>query len=267
MSNELSISGAQFLVPANLAEAMKVADILSKSDLVPKDYKGKAGNVIVAIGWGAEIGLKPLQALQNIAVINGRGSVWGDAALALCVGKPDFEDIAETIEGEGDNRVARCTVKRKGRTPVTHTFSVAQAKIAKLWGNNTWANYPERMLQMRARGFALRDSFPDALRGLYITEELVDLPQEREINPVAQTANAEPEPVPAIDVDAVLAAIEAHTSSDALKADWSKWAAQCEAEKNLDAYKTIKQAVMEKATEIKAADAALAPKNENVADA
>jgi hypothetical protein len=123
------------------------------------------------------------------------------------------------------------------------------------------------MLQMRARGFALRDSFPDALRGLYITEELVDLPQEREINPVAQTANAEPEPVPAIDVDAVLAAIEAHTSSDALKADWSKWAAQCEAEKNLDAYKTIKQAVMEKATEIKAADAALAPKNENVADA
>jgi hypothetical protein len=265
MSNEIAISGAQFLVPANLAEAMKVADILAKSDLVPKDYKGKPGNVIVAIGWGAEVGLKPLQALQNIAVINGRGSVWGDAALALCMRHPDFEDITETIDGQGDARVAKCMVKRKGRTPVERTFSISQAKAANLWGNNTWKNYPERMLQMRARGFALRDSFPDALRGLYITEELVDLPVEREINPVAQTTEAEP--VPAIDVDKVLEAIEAHTSNDALKTDWGKWSAQCEAEKNLEAYKTIKQAVSEKALEIKAADSALAPKNEQATDA
>jgi hypothetical protein len=268
MSNELSISGAQFLVPANLAEAMKVAELLSKSDLVPKDYKGKPANVVVAIGWGAEVGLKPLQALQNIAVINGRGSVWGDAALALCMASASFVDCVEVIDGAGDARVARCTVTRKGREPLSRTFSVAQAKAAQLWGQNTWAKYPERMLQMRARGFALRDCFPDALRGLYLSEELVDMPAEREINPAPTTApDPTPEPVQLIDVDHCLIAVESHSSVDMLQADWKKWAARCEAEKNLDAYKTIKAAVAAQVETIKAANKALEKENEQAQDA
>jgi hypothetical protein len=32
------------------------------------------------------------------------------------------------------------------------------------------------MLQMRARGFAVRDAFPDVLRGLITTEEAADIP-------------------------------------------------------------------------------------------
>ena len=40
------------------------------------------------------------------------------------------------------------------------------------------------MLQMRARGFALRDAFADVIAGLYIKEELEDMiPEEKEINP------------------------------------------------------------------------------------
>lgn len=192
------------LVPASFHEAKEVADYLSKSDLVPKDYQGKPSNIVVAMAWGSEVGLKPLQALQNIAVINGRGSIWGDAALALCMSRPEFEDIEERIEGEGDARVAICTVKRKGRTPVTRKFSVEDAKKSGLWqtqakverrgqngstymkdNDSPWYRFPERMLQMRARGFALRDSFPDAMRGLYLAEELQgDLP-EKDITPLA----------------------------------------------------------------------------------
>jgi TusA-related sulfurtransferase len=36
------------------------------------------------------------------------------------------------------------------------------------------------MLQMRARGFALRDAFPDALQGLILAEEAHDHPREVE---------------------------------------------------------------------------------------
>lgn len=191
------------LVPNSFKEAQDISEYLAKSDLVPRDYQGKAANILVAIAWGAEVGLQPLQAVQNIAVINGRGSIWGDAALALCMSRPDFEDIVEKLDGEDDSRVATCTIKRKGRSPVTRTFSVADAKKAGLWSpelkvkrwdnfkkehvekanDSPWHRYDARMLQMRARGFALRDSFPDAMRGLYLAEELQGTePQEVEVN-------------------------------------------------------------------------------------
>lgn len=194
------------LVPTSFDDAIKIAEYLAKSELVPKDYINKPSNIVVAIAWGQEIGLAPLQALQNIAVINGRGVIWGDAALALCMSKPDFEDIHEEITGTGDDRVAVCTVKRKGRTPVTRSFSVQDAIQAGLWqtkpeverkgqnGNYTvkndspWYKYQPRMLQMRARGFGLRDMFPDAMRGLYLAEELDDGKTEKEINPAGAPA-------------------------------------------------------------------------------
>jgi len=72
--------------PTNFDEAWRISTMLASSDLVPKDYKGKPENVCVAMQWGADIGLPGLQALQNIAVINGRPSIWGDAAKALAAG-------------------------------------------------------------------------------------------------------------------------------------------------------------------------------------
>ena len=53
-----------------------------------------------------------------------------------------------------------------------------EAKQANLSSRGPWKSYPDRMLQMRARGFALRDSFPDSLKALITTEEAADYPQE-----------------------------------------------------------------------------------------
>ena len=168
----------QFIpVPTSFDEAWRISTMLANSDLVPKDYKGKPENVCVAMQWGADIGLPGLQALQNIAVINGRPSIWGDAAKALVLVHPACEDIEERTEGEGDMRTAICIAKRRGKTPSVQRFSVADAKRAGLWNKSgPWQNYPDRMLQMRARGFALRDAFPDALKGLVLAEEAQDIP-------------------------------------------------------------------------------------------
>jgi hypothetical protein len=66
-------------------------------------------------------------------------------------------------------------VKRKGEPDVHSSFSVSDAKRAGLWGKQgPWSQYPKRMLQLRARAFALRDAFPDALRGLASAEEEQD---------------------------------------------------------------------------------------------
>jgi len=162
--------------PTNLTEAIALSKLIAGSDLAPKDFKGKPANVLIAMQMGAEVGLAPMQSLQNIAVINGRPSLWGDAALGVVQVHPEYEWHKERIEGQGDGRTAIFEIKRKGQEASGAKFSVADAKKASLWGKaGPWQAYPDRMLQMRARGFGLRDKFADALRGLSIAEEAMDI--------------------------------------------------------------------------------------------
>nr|DAF60637.1 MAG TPA: RecT protein [Podoviridae sp. ctwJH20] len=167
---------------------MDFSKMLADSSMVPRAYQGKPQDIMVCVQWGYEIGLAPMQALQNIAVINGKPSVYGDAAMALVQASPVCEGVDEYIEGEGTpNPVAVCVATRKGRKPVTAKFSVEDAKRAGLWGKQgPWQAYPKRMLQMRARGFALRDAFPDVLKGLITAEEAQDYPEELNRSKVAK---------------------------------------------------------------------------------
>jgi hypothetical protein len=177
--------------PTTLTEAMTFSDMLANSSMVPKAYQGKPQDILVCVQWGMEMGLAPMQALQNIAVINGKPSVYGDAAMALVQASPVCEDVEEFFEGEGTpNPVAVCVAKRKGRKPVTARFSVEDAKRAGLWGKQgPWSAYPKRMMQMRARGFALRDAFPDVLKGMITAEEAQDYPEEAKPRQMARPAN------------------------------------------------------------------------------
>jgi len=165
------------LRPQSFGELVQFANMASKSAMVPRDYQGKPENIMLAIQMGSELGLAPMQSLQNIACVNGRPSVWGDAVIGLCRQSPVCKDIVEAVTGEGDKQVATCTATRVGSEPVVRSFSVDDAKKAGLWGKTgPWQQYPKRMLQMRARGFAVRDAFPDVLRGLITAEEAADTP-------------------------------------------------------------------------------------------
>lgn len=164
------------IAPPDLQQAMQFCKVMSESDFVPKAYKGNPGNILAAVTMGAELGLGPMQSLLGIAVINGKPSVYGDTLMSLVLGHPDCEDVIETIENAGTNEaVARCEVRRKGRQPVVRTFSMADAARAELSNKKgPWQDYPDVMLKHRARGFALRDSFADALAGLISAEEARD---------------------------------------------------------------------------------------------
>jgi hypothetical protein len=161
----------------SLESLWRFSQYVAVSGFAPKGME-RPESCLIAIEMGLEVGLQPMQAIQNIAVINGRPSVWGDAAKALveasglCV---DFAEWFEGTEGKDDYR-AICEVKRAGRSrPVRWEFSIADAKRAMLWGKaGPWTQYPKRMLQMRARGFAIRDGFPDVMRGLALAEESQD---------------------------------------------------------------------------------------------
>jgi len=191
----------------SLDKAKEFCAYISNSDMVPKGYKGKPADMIIAGMIGKELGLPFFQALQSIAVINGIPSIYGDAGLALVRSHNVLEDIDEYFELDGHrldvvdwedaytkgaNVAAVCMTKRVGmKTPRTTRYSIKDAITAKLWGKKTtkyksgsnesyqvdspWITNPGRMLMWRARGFNVRDNFGDIVKGLRFFEEAMDI--------------------------------------------------------------------------------------------
>ena len=198
--NEITM-GNRGLVLHDLDSMQRFAMMVLTSDLAPSQYKRgsqaqQIANVCVAVQYGLELGLTPMQALQGVAVINGRPTVFGDSLLGLCYASGLVEEFDVVVQGTGDARGAVCTVKRAGvENPIVRAFTIGDAKKAKLWGRSgPWTQYPERMLEHRARGFALRDAFADKLRGVITTEEARDIPAEEprevEVEPVTDDDQA-----------------------------------------------------------------------------
>lgn len=167
------------IVAQSLEDAWRIATAVCRAGMAPRGLE-TPDKAVIAILSGAEVGLPPMQALQSIAVIGGRPSLYGDGALAVVRNSGKMETITERYDPATET--ASCTVKRKGERALTRSFSKADAVQADLWGKKTrtgeptpWVTYPKRMLQMRARAWAMRDAFADALRGLGIAEEQGDI--------------------------------------------------------------------------------------------
>jgi hypothetical protein len=188
----------------------RFATAVSKSGLAPKGIETPEA-IFVALEMGLEVGLPMMAALQNIAVINGRPAIWGDAQLAVVRSTGELALFEEWYEEKGkrltrnpmafsDETAAVCRVQRQGYEPAETAFSVSDAKRANLWGKaGPWTQYPARMLKHRARSFALRDQFGDALRGLRTVEEVQDDPVATARNvtpPMFATPAPEPEVAP-----------------------------------------------------------------------
>lgn len=173
------------LAPTDFDGAYRIATAFSKSTLVPKVYQGKPEDILVAWQYGGELGFGKMQSLQSIAVINGKPTLPGETLLALAYSSGELEDFEEVWDSQ--KKEATCTVKRKGRKPIKHSFSWADAERIKTWehggqvtlaSKDTYKNYPNRMCAMRARGFALKDAFADKIKGMKTKEEAEEIHDE-----------------------------------------------------------------------------------------
>lgn len=207
--------GERGLKLQDLDQLWRFSGILKASNLCPKDMGQEA--LFIAIQMGLEIGLSPMQAIQSTAVINGRPSIYGDAALGLiratgliqeydececdseidvlfrklCLSTDEQEQrelqvaIAQgqaTMDANAPDYGVTVFSWRKGHKPHFGRFTVEDATIAGLWGKaGPWKQYPSRMLKWRARGFILRDDYGDVLKGLRTVEE------ERDMDPIDVT--------------------------------------------------------------------------------
>lgn len=194
--NDIAIKENQnkSLMPQTFEERYKMASVLAKSGLIPNGLNTPE-KVCVALQWGLELGLSPMVAVNNIAVVNGKPTLSADIMHAICRHNPEYGGL-EWIEQSDKVAELRLTRISGGVKEVTiGRYSIEDARNAGLLVKDNWKKYPVRMLKHRALSYALRDAFPDALAGIYMPEEMETLPQsapqEINITPTETRARAE----------------------------------------------------------------------------
>jgi hypothetical protein len=171
---------AAALNPQSTEDAWKIAQALSKSGFVPKAFQNQPNEILIAAAMGARLGLDVFSALQSVAVVNGKPTLYGDALLAVCQSRSDWRGQSVKWEGAGDDERVTVTIRRQMAGGAVDSyegrFSVREAKQANLWSKQgPWAQFPRRMMEMRARAYALRGAFADALLGFHAREEMEDV--------------------------------------------------------------------------------------------
>jgi hypothetical protein len=158
--------------------AWRLARIYLQGGMVPDSTiqgmsaEAAVARVVALIEVAQSLGIPARAAFKGITSVRGNLLIWGDLTVALCQRHRDWRGMEFAYSGElskGD-RAATVTVHRNGCPSVSHTFSQADAKRAGL-GGKVWESYTDRMLFNRARSWALRDQFADALNGIGIGEE------------------------------------------------------------------------------------------------
>lgn len=196
------------IVPQSFDEAYRVAQVLAASGMTPKDINTPE-KVMVAIMAGAEIGMAPFQAVQSFAIINGRPTLWGDGMMGVV--RAQGVKVKEYFSEDGTT--AWCEVTRPSGEQIVRSFSEADAKAAGLWNKQgPWTTYRKRMMQMRARAWALRDGCADMLRGIHMAEEAQD------VEVIENTS---------LDERPLLAGYGNGARKDALVEDWNARMRQC----------------------------------------
>ena len=179
-----------YIIPRDIDQAFRFAQAVVMARLAPDSYNNDPSKVMLGAMAAMEAGLPPLYGLRQIAIINGRPTIWGDAAMALIQASGQLADRIVTEIGPGvdtdalgreewpDSYGFMVQLFRKGQpTPYIGRFTIADAKRAKLWMDTRkkpWWEHPKRMLLVRAQAFPQRDGFADCLAGLAIREEIED---------------------------------------------------------------------------------------------
>ncbi len=156
------LSTDQWTLMRNQAEALVKSGFLPVAINTPE-------KALAIMQKGRELGIPPMEAMSSINVIQGKPSVSPQLMLALARRTGELEDLQMDVS----DKVANVTVKRKGQSAYTTTFGIKEATDLQLITKDNYKKQPGVMFQWRALAQNLRVTFPDAIAGLYLVEEMI----------------------------------------------------------------------------------------------
>jgi hypothetical protein len=201
--NEKQTSALALAQRSELVPDVKNMEIMAKhlldSGLFP-NVKNVAGALTV-MEYGRELGLPAVCSLQTMVIIKGKLAMEAKAMLAIAQNRAGV--TWKVMELNDD----RCTMTfmRPGFENVVVTFTALEAKAAGLLDKDNWRLYRQDMLFARCSSRGVRRIAPDAVLGLYSTEEMRDVveiekmglkvPTDKEVDDAkAKVVDAEAEP-------------------------------------------------------------------------
>jgi hypothetical protein len=204
----------QGVLPKDYEDVMRFAGLVHSSGLAPKGFD-TAPKVAVGILTNLELKRPIITGLQDLAIINGRCGIYGNAALAMVTAsglmENDYPKQTEAGTPFQDDWTFTFTVKRKNHPEVTGIWTWAESKRAGFDDPKTkdgkddiwtpWKRFTRRMMQWKARTFVLRDEFGDILQGMNIAEDLHDVIDLEQTTPQTFRRPAQAPPPDAIDAE------------------------------------------------------------------
>lgn len=159
-------------------QALRAAQMLSQSSLVPQNYQNKPQDCFIAMEMAARMNTSPIFIMQNLYIVKGKPAWSGQACMAMIEACGKFRSVKHVYTGQKgtDSRGCYVTATRvsDGET-VNGTEITMQMVKAEGWiSNSKWKNMPEQMLGYRAASFFARMYCPEALMGLQTYEEIYD---------------------------------------------------------------------------------------------
>ena len=152
---------------------------LSKSDLVPDNYKKKPENVIIALGMSQQTGLPPFTIMQNLNIVRGKASFSGSFCKILIERTGKFKDLELNYVGEKGKDSYGCylSATRISDNKVIKgpEVTMEMAKAEGWTSNKKWITLTDLMLAYRCQSFFARLYCPEALNGVYTSEEMEDI--------------------------------------------------------------------------------------------
>ena len=149
-----------------LGDALRFAEVVCRTPLVGPTFQGKPEAGAVAILYGAELGLNPLQSLQQVFVVHGQPTIYARTMRALLLSKGfrfrtvESSDTSVTVEGTAPNGDIE-----------TVTWTIDRARRAGYTSNKKYETDPQGMLFAKASAEVCRKLAPDVLLGISRTLE------------------------------------------------------------------------------------------------
>lgn len=157
------------------------ANMIAKSDLIPKEYQGNVPNCFIAMDIADRLGANRLMVMQNLYIIHGKPS-WSSKFLIASFNQCGrFESLKYEFTGDPKKDDWTCranAVERKtGEVIFGPAISIAMAR-AEGWvekAGSKWKTIPELMLMYRAASFLINTHAPEISMGLGTIEEVEDV--------------------------------------------------------------------------------------------
>lgn len=157
------------LVPANMSEAMKLADMMATAKLVPVGLQKSPADCLMVIQQAIRWDMDPFAVAQECSVIQGKLMHSGKLVAAVVNARGNLiERLSYAYTGTGDDRVITVTGRLRGEAaPRAVTVRMADAKT----NNRVWQTQPDQQLMYHGARVWARRHTPELMLGVYSPEE------------------------------------------------------------------------------------------------